>query len=105
MKLTNFFKDISQDNLQERLSPLVETLINTISEFLELQLVNKRYTFLLTNHTASGFRPDSIFDYGVERSILDNKLEIKIYTNYIEFFPFILLREIYNLFILREIRD
>ncbi len=104
MKLTSLFTDLSQENLQKRLNSLVSTLVDTITEFLELDLMNNKYTFLLTNNVAPGeYKPDSIFDYGVERSITDNKLEIKIYTNYIEIFPFILLREIYNLLVPREI--
>ncbi|KKK45555.1 hypothetical protein LCGC14_0853540 [marine sediment metagenome] len=106
MKLTSLFLDLSQDNLQKRLNPLVSTLIDTITEFLELDLMNNKYAFLLTNPAVPReYKPDSIFNYGVERIITDNKLEIRIYENHINFLPFILLREIYNLFIPREIWD
>ncbi|KKL96392.1 hypothetical protein LCGC14_1844930, partial [marine sediment metagenome] len=105
IKLTSLFKDFSQDNLQEGLNSLVNTLIDMISKFLELNLVNNRYTFLLINHTSPKYNSDSIFDYGAERNVIDDKLEIKICESQIKFFPFILLREIYNLFIPREIWD
>ncbi|KKN18008.1 hypothetical protein LCGC14_0960120 [marine sediment metagenome] len=105
MKLTSLFTNLSKENLQERLNPSVTALIDTITEFLDLDLVYDRYTFLLTCQIPPENKHCSIFDYGVERSIIDNKMEIKIFENQFELFPFILLREIYNLFIPREVRD
>jgi len=99
------FADLSQNNLQERLNPLVTTLADAISEYLGLDVVNTHYTFLLISHTSLEKMPDSIFDYGVERFIANNKIELKIYENQIELLPFILLREVYNLFIPKEVRN
>ena len=105
MILDSHFLDLSPDNLQKRLDPLVSTLIDMITEFLELDVLVNKYTFLWTNLPAPReYKLESIFDYGVERSYIGNKVEVKIFKNHFEFFPFILLREIYYLFIPRKIR-
>ncbi|KKK90382.1 hypothetical protein LCGC14_2723550, partial [marine sediment metagenome] len=105
MILDSHFLDLSPDNLQKRLDPLVSTLIDMITEFLELDVLVNKYTFLWTNLPAPReYKLESIFDYGVERSYIGNKVEVKIFRNHFEFFPFILLREIYYLFIPRKIR-
>ena len=105
MKLISHFADLSQDTLQERLTPLVATLVDTLTEYLGLDVVNTHYTFTLTNHTYLKQIPDSIFDYGVERIVINNKIELKVYKNQIDFLPFILLREAYNLFIPKEVKN
>ncbi|KKK89783.1 hypothetical protein LCGC14_2729640, partial [marine sediment metagenome] len=68
-------------------------------------VVNTHYKFLLISHTSLEKMPDSIFDYGVERIVFNDKVELKIHEGQIEFLPFILLREVYNLFIPKEIRN
>ncbi|HEC41123.1 MAG TPA: hypothetical protein ENI29_22955, partial [bacterium] len=105
MKLMSHFADLSQDTLQERLIPLVATLVDTLTEYLGLDVVNTHYTFLLINHTSLEHILASIFDYGVERKVVNNKVELKIHENQIELLPFILLREVYNLFIPKEVRN
>ena len=44
-----------------------------------------------------------IFKIGVNKFILNNKLIIEVYRNYLKFLPFIVLREIYNNFIPKDL--
>ena len=101
LKLPEFkiLEDITEDQIQKNLDIIVETLFHEIKIYLNLEPYLNDFEFLISNEISNKFKPEDIFNIGITKQTRNGKLLIEIYKNYIKYLPFLLLREIYNLFI------
>jgi len=100
------FKIIENISIEKNLDSVVQTLFNEIKTYLDLEPFNKNFKIKINKNkitTDLGFK--NIFNYGVNRYNQDNVLILEIYENYQKFLSFILIREVYNLFVPIELKD
>jgi hypothetical protein len=95
-------ENLSRKRFQENSDSIVQILLNNLTVYLELDPSQKNIRFMITKINKS---TNSIFTIGVNRYTQGKNYVIEINEKYIKFLPFIVLREIYNLFVPREIRN
>jgi len=95
-----------EEKIPDDLNLLFETLVHEISAYLDLPPYFSTFNIELSkSHEVSDKEGESIFTIGVEKSIIEGILTLKIQQEYLNFLEFIILREIYNLFIEDDLRD
>ncbi len=101
----NLIGNISEEDLQKNLEEIVEILFNNIKDYLDLEPCIKNFKIqIIKSKYIKDEEEEGIFNIGVDRSTQNDILIILIYEEYTKFLPFILLREIYNLFIPIELK-
>ncbi|MFX1571358.1 MAG: hypothetical protein ACFFB0_01295 [Promethearchaeota archaeon] len=100
------FKILDNIIIEENLNFVVQTLFNEIKAYLDLVPFNENFKIkIIKNKITTDLEYRNILNFGVNRYDQDNVLIIEIYENYQKFLSFILLREIYNLFVPIELKD
>ncbi len=95
--LNNFksLENISSDKIPEELDSIISDIYPPIRDFLNLEPSFGHFKFSIEPEVSES---KNIFNIGVKREIKDKILQIKISEKNCKYLPFILLREIYNLF-------
>ncbi|MHA2007428.1 MAG: hypothetical protein ACW980_08920 [Promethearchaeota archaeon] len=92
---------LSEQETDYDLSLIIQSLLNDIKIYLKLDMNEQNIKFEVKSESSD--KPLEFFNIGVKRTNKDNLLLIEIYDEYENFLPFILLREIYRLFVPKEI--
>ena len=90
----------------KNLNTVFHSIFDEIQGYLNLRPVNRNVEVTIRNKPIeNGLKNKGIFDIGIDRFIQDNLLILEINRNYDRFLEFILLREIYNLFIPNRLKN
>ena len=89
------------DMTQETLNSITESLLHTIQEYLGIPPYYSEIKALLEKKI---HKSESVFDLGVIRKSNEHTMTLTLDQSYEKFIPFILLREVFNIFIPPEIR-
>ena len=96
-------ENLSNKEFQENSDLIAQTLLNNLIIQLELDPYQKDIRFKICKKEIS--ESNDVFSIGVNRYPQGKALVIEIYEKYLKFLPFILLREIYNIFVPPKIKD
>jgi len=100
------FELVSKEKINSKLDLLVQALLNETESYFGLEPFHKDIKIKIINEqNLEKLNRSNIFKIGVNRKLQDNILVIEVYDNYTKFLFFILLREIYNIFIPYKLRD
>jgi len=109
MKDLNFNKliNLSIEDVLENLDSIFKDLIQQIESYLSLEVINsKNFRVTSNDNIARSINSKNIFyNFGVERSISDDFVNITIFNEYKKYIKEILLREAYILFIPISLRE
>ena len=85
---------------------LYHSLLEEIQAYLNLEPINKKVQVtIIKSNTSNISESRCIFNIGVKRYKQNDTLKIEINDDYSKFLSFILLREVYNIFIPIQLRD
>ena len=97
-------KELSTGVFKGDLNFVVQTIFNEIKLFLNLEPFKNKIRFLIGKKQTL-VNPEWFFNLGVSRYFQNDELIIEVHEDYNKFLPFILIREIYNLFVPEEIKE
>lgn len=96
----------SIEEFQDNLNQIIYKHLNEFQLYLGLNPIFKNFTFkFIERNKSDHLGIKNIFNIGVKREIIDEALIIEVNKKYRKFLPFIILREIYNLFVPFELID
>jgi hypothetical protein len=102
------FQDFSQGSVEaydNRLKTFIRALFNEVRSYLGIEPFQKDIELVIRNElNLEKLNRSNVFNIGVKRKVQDDILVLEIYGNYVKFLIFIVLREIYNLFISPSLR-
>jgi len=102
----NILNQILSEDFTEQVQNIYEILISDLSEYLGLEPFYKTVKIEILSETKSKIETNAnILDRGVNRLYKDISLVIQINEKNEDFYPFILLREVYYLFLPNLIKD
>ncbi len=96
-------ENLSVKDFQKNSDLIIQTLLKNLSIVIGLDPYQINIKFKISKN--EGSEENGVFSRGVNRYTQANTLVVEIYDQYLKFLPFILLREIYNLFVPSEIKD
>lgn len=97
----HILENISEKEFQKKSNLIVHTLIKNLTIQLEIEPYQNFTKFLIVKKEIPEL--NDVFSIGVNRYIQNETLVIEIQDKYIKFLPFIVLREIYKLFVPDEL--
>lgn len=99
----SIMEDINGED--DTLDIIIRKLLIDFQHYLNIEPVipNIKVIIIEDNFHSDNLENCDIFKIGVKKNILNNKLIIEVYRNYLKFLPFIVLREIYNNFIPKDL--
>ncbi len=101
-----FLENLSAEELIKDLEVIVQDFFKEIQLFLDINPFHEKIKFILNkNLDTNSLKGKDIFSIGVNRYIDSNVVVIEFFESYIKFLPFIILREIYNLFLPKELKS
>ena len=95
--------NMSRKEFQKNSDLMVQTLLNNLTIHLGVDPYQKDIKFIISKKETSESKDP--FTIGVNRYTQDKTIIIEINEKYIKFLNFIVLREIYNLYVPKEIRN
>ncbi len=103
------FKDLQKleelNNLKD-LNQIFLNLLNEISVYLNLDIINSNFKITYeVDKEDIDFEKQNILDIGVKKNLYNNLLTIKIFKEYQNYLPIILLREAYYCFVPDTLKD
>lgn len=99
-------EEMGGERMNKSINFLYNSLLEEIKAYLNLDPIDKNVQVTINKSECSNISNSrSIFNIGVKRYTQNNTLKIEIGEDYSKFLNFILLREIYNVFIPIQLRD
>ena len=96
----NSLIEASVEDILKKVGYYFQELLQEIESYLNLDAIYTKVIFLLDNKESNMLdQSDDILSMGVERFYDKGILNIRVYSNYIQYIHFIILREAYHCFI------
>ncbi|MHA2183173.1 MAG: hypothetical protein ACXAAH_17270, partial [Promethearchaeota archaeon] len=102
----NILNQLLSEDLIEHIQNIFDLLISDLSEYLGIKPIDNNVKIELFSVNNSEIEQSvRILDQGVKRLYKDRTLFIQIFEKNRSFIPFILLREVYYLFLPKAVKD
>ncbi|MFW9773513.1 MAG: hypothetical protein ACFFEO_15290 [Candidatus Thorarchaeota archaeon] len=100
----SILENLSAEDSNKNLNLIGKALLDQIKDYLELDPYFEKVEISVVNNISENFpKFEDIFTIGVNRVFKNDTVAVEVYSEYEKYYPFILLRELYNIFVPLEI--
>ena len=100
----SILEGLSEELSEVSLESIGKSLLRQIKNYLELEPYFQNIEIkIIKGNSHKTPKPEEIFNFGVNRYVKNNIIILEIYSEFEIYYPFILLRELYNIYVPIEI--